>query len=206
MSKHAAARLHALRTALAGIHPVDRSLLLCMAVLLGQSAYSLFVPGPGGPLADEIDIIVRTAAASIFGYFLSANFVNRSSVQTETVSAPAPLTTAAQAGTEVGAPKSQIGFTAEDTALEGGGIQSVPSPSLPAWLPDTNCLQVATATVIGLFCLLVLLILRNMGASGSQLLASDSVSATVVQFRDFVSGCVGFLIGFPTHANNRTSA
>ena len=188
------------------IHWVDKSLILFMLLLLGQSACSLFLPDRRTQSVHDIDIIVRTSSASIFGYFLSANFVNRSSVQTETVSAPAPLTTAAQAGTEVGAPKSQIGFTAEDTALEGGGIQSVPSPSLPAWLPDTNCLQVATATVIGLFCLLVLLILRNMGASGSQLLASDSVSATVVQFRDFVSGCVGFLIGFPTHANNRTSA
>ncbi len=195
-----------LRAGLARIHPVNKSLLLFMVLLLLQSAYSIFFPSEADPAVGEIDVIIRTSSAAIFGYFLSANFVNRSSVQTETVSAPAPLTTAAQAGTEVGAPKSQIGFTAEDTALEGGGIQSVPSPSLPAWLPDTNCLQVATATVIGLFCLLVLLILRNMGASGSQLLASDSVSATVVQFRDFVSGCVGFLIGFPTHANNRTSA
>lgn len=63
-----------------------------------------------------------------------------------------------------------------------------------------------TATVIGLFCLCVLLILRNMGASGEQILDSDSVSATVVQFRDFVSGCVGFLIGVPTHSGNQTTA
>lgn len=195
-----------LRAGLARIHPVDKSLLLFMVLLLLQSAYSIFFPSEADPAVGDIDVIIRTSSAAIFGYFLSANFVNRSSVQTETVSAPAPLTTAAQAGTEVSAPKSQIGFTAEDTALESGGTQSIPSPSLPAWLPDSSCLQVATATVIGLFCLLVLLILRNMGASGSQLLASDSVSATVVQFRDFVSGCVGFLIGFPTHANNRTSA
>ena len=64
-----------LQTALSGIHPVDRSLLLFMAVLLGQSAYSLFAPG-SGPMADEIDIIVRTAAASIFGYFLSGSFLS----------------------------------------------------------------------------------------------------------------------------------
>ena len=195
-----------LRAGLARIHPVDKSLLLFMVLLLLQSAYSIFFPSEVNPAVGDIDVIIRTSSAAIFGYFLSANFVNRSSVQTEMVSAPAALTTAAQAGSEVSAPKSQIGFTAEDTDLESGGTQSTPSPSLPAWLPDTNCLQVSTATVIGLFCLLVLLILRNMGASGSQLLASDSVSATVVQFRDFVSGCVGFLIGFPTHANNRTSA
>lgn len=197
--------LTTLRTGLARIHPVDKSLLLFMALLLLQSAYSIFFPSEGDPAVGDIDVIIRTSSAAIFGYFLSANFVNRSSAQTEAVSAPAALTTVAQAGTEVGAPKNQIGFTAGDAAMESGGTQSVPSPSLPAWLPDTNCLQVATATVIGLFCLVVLLILRNMGAASGQLLASDSVSATVVQFRDFVSGCVGFLIGFPAHANSRTS-
>lgn len=198
-------RLTTLRTGLARIHPVDKSLLLFMALLLLQSAYSIFFPSEADPAVGDIDVIIRTSSAAIFGYFLSANFVNRSSAQTEAVSAPAALTTVAQAGTEVGAPKNQIGFTAGDAAMESGGTQSVPSPSLPAWLPDTNCLQVATATVIGLFCLVVLLILRNMGAASGQLLASDSVSATVVQFRDFVSGCVGFLIGFPAHANSRTS-
>lgn len=198
-------RLTTLRTGLARIPPVDKSLLLFMALLLLQSAYSIFFPSEADPAVGDIDVIIRTSSAAIFGYFLSANFVNRSSAQTEAVSAPAALTTVAQAGTEVGAPKNQIGFTAGDAAMESGGTQSVPSPSLPAWLPDTNCLQVATATVIGLFCLVVLLILRNMGAASGQLLASDSVSATVVQFRDFVSGCVGFLIGFPTHANSRTS-
>lgn len=194
-----------LRAVLASIHPVDKSLLLFMVLLLLQSAYSIFFPSEAAPAVGDIDVIIRTSSAAIFGYFLSANFVNRSSAQTEAASAPAALTTAAQAGTEAGAPKNQIGFTAGDTALESGGAQTAPSPSLPAWLPDTSCLQVATATVIGLFCLVVLLILRNMGAAGSQLLASDSVSATVVQFRDFVSGCVGFLIGFPTHANRQTA-
>ncbi|MGN8968320.1 hypothetical protein [Intestinimonas sp. HCP28S3_D6] len=198
-------RLTTLRTGLARIHPVDKSLLLFMALLLLQSAYTIFFPSEADPAVSDIDVIIRTSSAAIFGYFLSANFVNRSSVQTETVSAPSPLTITAQAEAETGVPKNQIGFTAGDATMESGGTQSVPSPSLPAWLPDTSCLQVATATVIGLFCLLVLLILRNMGAAGGQLLASDSVSATVVQFRDFVSGCVGFLIGFPTHANNRTS-
>lgn len=198
-------RLTTLRTGLARIHPVDKGLLLFMALLLLQSAYTIFFPTEADPAVSDINVIIRTSSAAIFGYFLSANFVNRSSVQTETVSAPSPLTITAQAEAETGVPKNQIGFTAGDATMESGGTQSVPSPSLPVWLPDTSCLQVATATVIGLFCLLVLLILRNMGAAGGQLLASDSVSATVVQFRDFVSGCVGFLIGFPTHANNRTS-
>ena len=121
-----------LRAGLARIHPVDKSLLLFMVLLLLQSAYSIFFPSEVNPAVGDIDVIIRTSSAAIFGYFLSANFVNRSSVQTEMVSAPAALTTAAQAGSEVSAPKSQIGFTAEDTAMESGGTQSTPSPSLPA--------------------------------------------------------------------------
>lgn len=64
-----------LRGLLDRIHPVDKSLLLFMLVLLIQSAYSMFCPGGTGQAAEDIDIIVRTSAAAIFGYFLSANFI-----------------------------------------------------------------------------------------------------------------------------------
>ena len=199
-------RLSALRTGLARIHPVDKSLLLFMAVLLLQSAYRIFFQTETGPAASDIDVIVRTSSSTIFGYFLSANFINRSAASlSEASSSPAVLTTSVPAEVESGAPKNQIGFTAEAPAPESGGARPASSPLLP-WLPDASRLQVTTATVIGLFCLCVLLILRNMGASGEQILASDSVSATVVQFRDFVSGCVGFLIGVPTHSGNQTTA
>ena len=49
----------------------DLWLVIFLAVLLAQSAFSLFAPAPvdgsGG-----IDVIVRTSAAAIFGYFLSS--------------------------------------------------------------------------------------------------------------------------------------
>ena len=112
-----------LRAVLASIHPVDKSLLLFMVLLLLQSAYSIFFPSEAAPAVGDIDVIIRTSSAAIFGYFLSANFVNRSSAQTEAASSSATLTTAAQAGTEAGAPKNQIGFTAGDTALESGGAK-----------------------------------------------------------------------------------
>ena len=59
----------ALRTAVSNIHLVDKSLILFMLILLAQSAYSLFFPGDSSPLVGDIDIIVRTSAAAIFGYF-----------------------------------------------------------------------------------------------------------------------------------------
>ena len=56
------------------IHLVDRCLIVFMALLLIQSAYSLVTRSGGIGQSNEIDVIVRTSAASIFGYFLSGSF------------------------------------------------------------------------------------------------------------------------------------
>lgn len=127
--------------AISGIPLTDRCLILFMAVLLGQSAYSLFA-GPGSSQeSGDIDVIVRTASAAIFGYFLS-----------------------------------------------GRGRRGE---------PETDGHLVAAAAAVGLFCLAVLLALRNLSLEDPAAVGSDSATATVAQFRDFVSGCVGLLIGAP---------
>lgn len=194
-----------LRAVLANIHPVDKSLLLFMLALLLQSAYSIFCPGPASQISEEIDIIVRTAAAAIFGYFLSANFTRRttSAGQAPTDPAARKLETGADAPSETPGPMARIGFSdSAGTTAEPGILQAEEAPS-----PEertASCVQVTVAAVIGLFCLIVLLALRNLTQWGLVSAESDSVAATVVQFRDFISGCVGFLIGCPTHSNNQT--
>lgn len=70
-------RLPSVRAAWQQLHLVDRCLLILMAILLAQSTYTLFFPGGEGQLSGSIDIVIRTSAASIFGYFLSANFAAR---------------------------------------------------------------------------------------------------------------------------------
>lgn len=132
------------------IHLVDRCLLVFMAVLLAQSAYSLFSAGGSGAETDGIDIIVRTSAAAIFGYFLSANYCHD------------------------------------------------PGPAQRALTDPGSRLQVLTASAIGIFCLLTLLAYRVMLLREPELAAAGSATATVAQFRDFVSGCVGYLIGCPS--------
>lgn len=54
-----------------------------------------------------------------------------------------------------------------------------------------------TTAGIGLFCLLTLLVFRAAALLDPDLAASDSATATLAQFRDFVSGCVGCLIAGP---------
>lgn len=67
-------RLPPVRAAWQQLHLVDRCLLILMAILLAQSTYTLFFPAGYGQLSGSIDIVIRTSAAAIFGYFLSANF------------------------------------------------------------------------------------------------------------------------------------
>ena len=43
-----------------------------------QSAYSLFAHNSSNSEIEHVDVIVRTSAASIFGYLLSANFILQS--------------------------------------------------------------------------------------------------------------------------------
>ena len=133
-----------IRAVVSRIPPTDRCLILFMAVLLGQSAYSLFVPVGDGGQSSPVDVVVRTASAAIFGYFLSVR---------------------------------------KKPAEDSHG--------------EPRCLYQATITAIGLFCLVTLLALRNLSLWDPAEAGSDSATATVAQFRDFVSGCVGFLIGSP---------
>lgn len=133
-----------LRDTVSKIRPADRCLVIFMAVLLVQSAYSLFSGGKSAGEGGHIDVIVRTASAAVFGYFLSAR--------------------------EEGTPEERHAC---------------------------HCLRTAAATGIGLFCLATLLVLRNLSLWDASAAGGESVTATVAQFRDFISGCVGFLIGAP---------
>ena len=184
------------RSSCRGAHPVDKSLMVFMVLLLAQSAYSLFFPSPAGQAAGDIDIIVRTSAAAIFGYFLSANFARRSAGKTSPLPpAEHSIKTAENASASDG-PLNRIGFSADAAPPQSGSALSSSRGEDAA-----GCLQVVIATVIGLFCLITLLVLRNAPQGGGAA-ADASVTATVAQFRDFVSGCVGFLIGSPTGSSD----
>lgn len=60
--------------ALCLVHPVDKSLLLFMLILLVQSAVNLFLPASDSGITGDIDIVVRTSAAAIFGLLPQRQF------------------------------------------------------------------------------------------------------------------------------------
>ena len=116
--------LRRLGTAWKEAHLVDKCLLIFMAALLIQSACNLFFPAVVGAAADDIDIIVRTSSAAIFGYFLSANFARGRS---DAGQAPADASVHTMELADDVPPDSPqarraIGFvTTDGTSLEGGG-------------------------------------------------------------------------------------
>ena len=199
-------RLSAIRAVLSKIHAVDKSLIIFMVVLLAQSAYSIFFQSSASPAASDIDVVVRTSSAAIFGYFLSANFVSRSTQADSTPFANGRRTVeTVESGEASDSLRGQIGFSAEPSEPLQGGIQTQGQPAAQS-TSIAGYLQVAAATGIGLFCLLTLILVRNTTHGSAILTESSAAAATVVQFRDFVSGCVGFLIGCPTHQNEHANS
>ena len=193
--KRWSARWASVRAAWRRIPMVDRGLMLLMAVLLAQSAYVIFFPtADSGATAGNIDVVVRTSAAAIFGYFLSASFAAQKAVGVPTASGGHMMEMADHGGSGM-APRGAIGFVSDASAQSGSSAQ--PRETAESG-PGGSCLQIAMATGVGLFCLAVLIAVRNSEQLHEAAAQSPTVMATVVQFRDFVSACVGFLIGCPT--------
>lgn len=186
-----------IRATLAKIHLVDKFLIIFMSLLLAQSAFNLFVNN-ASPESGTIDVIVRTSTAAIFGYFLSSNFIRHSSVSN---GRPSEKNTNITPSKNSGGIQNRIGFSAPDSPSSGenpniGGADF--KEDTPLDFSTANRIQVVAASAIGLFCLITLLILRDVAIFDAGMKASASMNATVAQFRDIVSGCIGFLIGSPT--------
>jgi hypothetical protein len=205
MRRRSASRAGGLLSAYRQIHMVDRCLLVFMVLLLLQTVYSVFFPVGNGQITSDVDVVVRTSSASIFGYFISAHFVRQSSTAGQALSGQEEHTLSVGADPSEGAvaPEERSGIAisaaqpSPQETFEGDGRSS-------SEVPVVNCLQVAIAMGIGLFCLVALLVLRNLAQLGIIQAESDAVAAVILQFRDFISGCIGFLIGCPTHQADKT--
>lgn len=140
----------------------DKFLIIFMMILLAQTIFNLFVKIKIGTYSTNIDTVIRTTTASIFGYFLSANFLVKKVVRDK-----------------------KGACSHSKKVCEEEPIRN--SLEREAYLK----LQILIAGVIGLVSLVILIIAHDIAATEITSLA------TLSQLRDFVSGCVGFLIGIP---------
>ncbi|MBY2476389.1 hypothetical protein KWV16_05810 [Clostridioides difficile] len=176
---------------------IDRCLIIVMAILMFQSIYNLFVNEVNSQDTTTIDVVVRTTSAAIFGYFLSANFIKKSSrkyINTDVSSNIFVDENSSNKGQEPNTNnimnvKNTIGFTSDTDNYEKkvsvNKIEGIEEG-------ETSELQIIIATVICVVALIVLFVVRNFTTTAPASLG------TISQMRDFVSGCVGFLLGCPS--------
>lgn len=175
------------KLSIAKIGLVDRFLILFMLILMLYTAIGLFIGATDLQNSNMVDTIVRTSAASIFGYFISGNFVKSSNADSPT----APYANGLNIPTRQNDPdvrlKSQIGFVTPDDAekAEAGKASGAEYSSKTA-PPDK--LQIVIVSSIGICSLLLLFITKFFVPTLSE--ASEVIS----QLRDFASACVGFLV------------
>lgn len=182
------------------IRLTDRCLLLFMFIVLAQSLFQLLFISSFGDERNMIDVVIRTTAAAIFGYFISAGFlrpdhINQSDTEdNEETKTSAILTT--DDSKKNNAPSARIGFvndSATDTPLQSG--QTSIQRKADMLERQRSKQQIIIVTTIGLFSLLCIIIARD------SLVLSPGASAAISQLRDFVSASVGLLIGHSARDN-----
>lgn len=165
----------------------DKALIILLIILMGQSTYVLFAGDPISTNAASIDLVVRTTSAAIFGYFLSANFLSKDATSDKCCNVK-------------GNKQSQVEEINENTQMRimsrvENDTQNKTKTKIIREASNHCKAQIAIATIIAIYALMVLIIARD----------AENVSsiATLSQFRDFVSGCVGFLVGTPINRGNK---
>lgn len=183
-------------TSFCNIRLIDKCLMLIFIIILAQSVFALLNPADIESDVEHIDIVLRTALASIFGYILSANFNKKAS--------------SANIATKQSSP-AQIGFSEAETLQPTDTIKmadsqksntkntKTASPKMQYNLSEGNKLQTIVITSICVISLVILMVIRDVETG---LEATSSAVSTITQLRDFVSACVGFLIGNPDNRLN----
>ncbi len=171
---------------------VDKCLILIMLILFIQICINLFCNEIFSNNTDPVDIVVRSTAAAIFGYFISVNFIkNESDIKEELKSETKELKTDTSKITKDTSPNiynnKQIGFLSTSSDEMKSGKIDINNSNY-----SSNSLQIIIVTLFSVISLIVILIARNYTS-----ITSES-TASISQLRDFVCGGVGFLLGYPS--------
>ncbi len=167
-----------------GLRIVDISLLIFLFILLFQLAYSVIFHKD----SSSFDVIIRTTTASIFGYFLSTRFSENTETNNVSENILQVIDKSDQSKIQ-----NKIGFSENKTELISGKAKN---SSLNQ--KNYESLQIIIVSFIGLFSLILLIILRNIDPwNNGSIPLTNSTLSTISQLRDFLSSCIGFLIGYP---------
>lgn len=167
----------------------DKALIIIMIFLLIQSVYNLFIPESTGSNSMSINLAVRASIASIFGYFLSENFLNNKVVKNK--------------NSDIIVPINKID-NANDTRSNNITINTPNQKYSNTNSKDYVCnktVQILIALTVCIIALISLIIANNF-----KLVSPDDVSPTVIQFRDLIGNCIGFLLGHSSSSIKNNSS
>lgn len=172
-------RFKKLRQSITHMRLTDRFLLVFLLLLLLQSTHHIFFYEQLPSGYESLDTMIRSSAATIFGYFISGAF-----------------------GGETKMPKTDT--LTQSVIKEDAQIQIRESKLTPTVQPNVNATenvqlskiqrcriqqQILIVAGIGLFSILILFHARIFGP------AHLHATAALSQFQDFLVGSIGFLVG-----------
>ena len=166
----------------------DKSLIIIMAILLLQCIYNLFTPEPLTTNGISINVIVRTTVAAIFGYFLSENFLNHEVIKSKKSNIILPL------NMEENNDKNNL----ENCPLKNEDNTIQTENKLKDYICNKT-FQILIALTVCIISLLCLIIGNNFN------LIPAGTNPTVIQFRDIIGSCVGFLLGHSSNSNKNNA-
>ncbi|MBN1046651.1 hypothetical protein DVW08_14990 [Clostridium botulinum] len=163
----------------------DKCLIIFMIIIFFHVTFDLFIGGNGinsEETVNGIDIIVRTTIASIFGYFISSNFVkNKKEVLYEKESNKYYLENENS---------NKAYLNDNNKVIINNNNENLYDENKKSRASEE---QVVIVFIIGLVSLILLLLVRDF------IQVSDLDIPIISQLRDIVCGCVGFLLGCPSN-------
>ena len=185
-------KLQKIKTACSHISLIDKFLLFFLFLFLVQIVYGLFSASESSVLSNSVDIIIRTYASAVFGYFLSGRFSGPSSINVTAVTSPIMTPNPPSAPSSV---RNKIGFSDLPAAKAASADTALRTLSAPAANHTFQTIIVASVGIISLIVLIVLLILRNTSS------ITEAMVAPLTQLRDMLSSSIGFLVGNKSQNN-----
>lgn len=166
------------------------ALVIFLAILLIQSALGLFLPQRAD--MDSVDIVLRTAISSIFGYLMSSMGQKSATTTKKTEDSSTSPRTIGFSGESGATSYLSEAETPAPNSSQSSQASQPSQPSLKSWSSDNLQFQTVIIACLGFFCLSVLIFLHYYTG---EITASTGVIATIAQFRDIISGSIGALIG-----------
>lgn len=168
----------------AGLPLADIFLSVYLLLFLVQIVYSLFDGDVVSTQTNSIDVVMRTSAAMVFGYFISGAFEKSDGAGAVGAYSQSVRKTLAS-NLDKKKETVRIGVS---NVLQSGIQEKKNTNSVENYVGTGNVLRLCVVAFVGIACLAVLIAVRNVDPTGEN-------TASLTQIRDMLSSSIGFLIG-----------